>query len=166
MRSIKKSIKNGSCSCCNNVHVFWYILKLTYAFSVSVTSMSNFIILVPLLVLSSQSQACYIWGTDSGQCTSESLDAAWRATNMPNCADAITFPVCIPQYQVGEFSDFSTCEDIEIRLNKLLQWHSLPLSVRSVPWELCTSPSVNYESQIKHFFCVFDAITVSFRTII
>ena len=96
------------------------------------TSMSNFIILVPLLVLSSQSQACYIWGTDSGQCTSESLDAAWRATNMPNCADAITFPVCIPQYQVGEFSDFSTCVDIEIRFSKLQKKRSLPLSIRSL----------------------------------
>lgn len=48
-----------------------------------------------------KSHSCYLWGTDSGQCTANSLDSNWRAANMPYCASRISFPVCIPKYQVG-----------------------------------------------------------------
>mmetsp|Transcript_32240 Transcript_32240/g.30729 ORF Transcript_32240/g.30729 Transcript_32240/m.30729 type:complete len:262 (-) Transcript_32240:20-805(-) len=44
-------------------------------------------------------RGCYLVGTDSGQCTVNSLDPAWKAANMPFCSSAIKFPVCIPQFQ-------------------------------------------------------------------
>ena len=61
----------------------------------------TFLLLGPTL-----SRACYIWGTDSGQCTDSSLDFEWRYKNMPYCQKAISFPVCIPQYQVANYNDY------------------------------------------------------------
>lgn len=50
--------------------------------------------------------ACYLHGTDSGECTTMSEDIGWLEENMPYCqipmrvAPAKPFPVCIPKYQV------------------------------------------------------------------
>ena len=45
--------------------------------------------------------ACYLWGTDSGYCSEETMDPLWRTANMPYCQYAITFPSCLPKYQVS-----------------------------------------------------------------
>jgi hypothetical protein len=47
-----------------------------------------------------ESSACYVWGTDSGQCSSDTLNPLWREANMPYCKDVILYPACIPIYQV------------------------------------------------------------------
>ena len=50
--------------------------------------------------------ACYLQGTDSGECTTKSLDIAWLEENMPYCQIPMRvlpnslFPVCIPKFQV------------------------------------------------------------------
>ena len=60
---------------------------------------SIFLLLFSLTLI--RTDGCYIWGTDSGRCTTESTDADWRAINMPFCGkNAIQFPVCVPQHQV------------------------------------------------------------------
>lgn len=46
-------------------------------------------------------RGCYIWGTDSGECTSDSLNPLWREANIPFCQNVVLYPVCIPKYQVG-----------------------------------------------------------------
>ena len=43
--------------------------------------------------------ACYLHGTDSGECTKLTMDPIWRSTFMPFCFDAVTYPACIPKYQ-------------------------------------------------------------------
>lgn len=45
--------------------------------------------------------ACYLWGTDSGECVTDSLDLAWKTANIPFCAPRINFPICVPKYQVS-----------------------------------------------------------------
>lgn len=57
-----------------------------------------FLSLIFLLLV--QVEGCYIWGTDSGTCSTDTLDPLWRLANMPYCADAIQYPACIPTYQV------------------------------------------------------------------
>jgi hypothetical protein len=52
-----------------------------------------------LLHLSQDLQGCYLWGTDSGECSSDTLDPIWRTEYMPFCGPTITFPVCIPKYK-------------------------------------------------------------------
>lgn len=50
--------------------------------------------------------ACYLQGTDSGECTTKSQDVAWLEENMPYCQIPMRilpnslFPVCIPKFQV------------------------------------------------------------------
>lgn len=44
--------------------------------------------------------SCYIWGTDSGVCDVRGEDKLWRRENMPYCADAVNYPVCLPKPQV------------------------------------------------------------------
>lgn len=41
--------------------------------------------------------ACYLHGTDSGECTLLTLDPVWRSTYMPFCFDAVQYPACIPK---------------------------------------------------------------------
>lgn len=43
--------------------------------------------------------SCYLHGTDSGECTLQTLDPVWRDTFMPYCSKAILYPACIPKYQ-------------------------------------------------------------------
>ena len=43
--------------------------------------------------------ACYLQGTDSGECTLQTMDPVWRGTFMPFCFDAVIYPACIPKYQ-------------------------------------------------------------------
>ena len=65
----------------------------------TVTMHSIFLLLLGFTLC--RTDGCYIWGTDSGICTSDSLREDWRAQNMPFCGkNAIQFPVCVPQYQV------------------------------------------------------------------
>ena len=51
--------------------------------------------------------ACYLHGTDSGECTTQSLDTGWLSENMPYCQIPMLvipnklFPVCIPKTQVS-----------------------------------------------------------------
>lgn len=42
---------------------------------------------------------CFLWGTDSGECTLLTYDAVWRRENMPFCFDAVSYPACVPRYQ-------------------------------------------------------------------
>jgi hypothetical protein len=41
--------------------------------------------------------------TYTGKCTVNSLDPNWKAANMPFCSNAISFPVCVPAYQVYKY---------------------------------------------------------------
>lgn len=43
--------------------------------------------------------ACYLWGTDSGYCSTETLDSIWRAENMPYCGNRVVYPACLPKPQ-------------------------------------------------------------------
>lgn len=54
-----------------------------------------------LLILSPSpgTLACNLHGTDSGECTMEGKDPAWRLANMPFCADSVGYPVCVPKAQ-------------------------------------------------------------------
>ena len=51
--------------------------------------------------------ACYLHGTDSGECTTQSLDTGWLSENMPYCQIPMLvipntlFPVCVPKTQVS-----------------------------------------------------------------
>ena len=45
-------------------------------------------------------RACYLHGSNVGECTTNTLDPVWRATYMPFCFDAVTYPACIPKYIV------------------------------------------------------------------
>ena len=55
--------------------------------------------------------ACYLHGTDSGECTTQSLDTGWLSENMPYCQIPMLvlpnalFPVCIPKTQVNFLSN-------------------------------------------------------------
>ena len=40
---------------------------------------------------------CYIHGTDSGTCTTQTSDSKWRFQNMPFCGDIVIYPACIPK---------------------------------------------------------------------
>mmetsp|Transcript_16283 Transcript_16283/g.27509 ORF Transcript_16283/g.27509 Transcript_16283/m.27509 type:complete len:269 (-) Transcript_16283:27-833(-) len=46
-----------------------------------------------------RTNACYLWGTSSGECTEDSLDPLWRQTFMPYCQGAVLYPACVPRYQ-------------------------------------------------------------------
>lgn len=59
-----------------------------------------YVFLSLILLLLVHVEGCYIWGTDSGTCSTDTLDPLWRLANMPYCADAIQYPACIPTYQV------------------------------------------------------------------
>eukprot|EP00981_Chlorochromonas_danica_P001379 scaffold295_cov167-Ochromonas_danica.AAC.5 len=52
-----------------------------------------------VLLLISLVDSCYIWGTDSGECSTDTLDPLWRATNMPYCQDRVDYPACLPVYK-------------------------------------------------------------------
>mmetsp|Transcript_9744 Transcript_9744/g.10480 ORF Transcript_9744/g.10480 Transcript_9744/m.10480 type:complete len:270 (+) Transcript_9744:136-945(+) len=43
--------------------------------------------------------ACYLWGTDSGYCSTEPLDPIWKQENMPYCGKRIVYPTCLPKPQ-------------------------------------------------------------------
>ena len=62
---------------------------------------SSRILLVVLLLfsLTQRGNTCYLHGTDSGECTLQTLDPIWRGTFMPFCFDAVSYPACIPKYQ-------------------------------------------------------------------
>lgn len=45
-------------------------------------------------------QCCTLQGTDSGECTLNTLDPLWRAMNMPFCQNVVIYPACIPQFKV------------------------------------------------------------------
>lgn len=59
------------------------------------------ILQLSLLLLSVMhlSRACHIHGTDSGKCTSDTLDESWRQENMPFCAKYVKYPACLPVEQ-------------------------------------------------------------------
>lgn len=65
------------------------------------TLISNFKLCVVILMLffCKSCSACYLVGTDSGECTLQTMDPVWRGTFMPFCFDAVTYPACIPKYQ-------------------------------------------------------------------
>jgi hypothetical protein len=42
---------------------------------------------------------CYIWGTDSGTCTTDSLNDQWRNENLQYCGFRVNYPICIPKVQ-------------------------------------------------------------------
>jgi hypothetical protein len=52
------------------------------------------------LLFLSVSYGCYLWGTDSGECTRDSLVPLWRESVMPYCQYSIEFPICVPKTQV------------------------------------------------------------------
>jgi hypothetical protein len=52
-----------------------------------------------MLLLVHLSSSCFLHGTDSGECTVQTMDPVWRSTFMPFCFDAIQYPACIPKYQ-------------------------------------------------------------------
>eukprot|EP01038_Epipyxis_sp_PR26KG_P010542 gene10542-14164_t len=55
--------------------------------------------LLILGVLAYISNSCYIWGTDSGECSKDTLDPLWRETFMPYCSKAVVYPACLPKSQ-------------------------------------------------------------------
>lgn len=52
-----------------------------------------------LLLLSASAEACFIQGTDSGVCSGDPLDKAWRQLNMPFCGAIVQYTACLPKYQ-------------------------------------------------------------------
>lgn len=56
-----------------------------------------------LIIHVAQIDSCFIWGSDTGECSTESLDPLWRAANMPYCQFAITYPACLPRYTVRAY---------------------------------------------------------------
>lgn len=57
--------------------------------------------------------ACYIQGTDLGECSNVTIvgeDAAgWRLLNMPYCVDAVIYPACLPKRFVSIIFTQATC---------------------------------------------------------
>lgn len=53
-----------------------------------------------LLFLIISVSSCNIWGTDSGECSLLPLDKIWRLANMPYCGEVVTYPTCLPKFQV------------------------------------------------------------------
>lgn len=49
-----------------------------------------------------QIDSCFLWGSDTGECITDSLDPLWRAANMPYCQAAVTYPACVPKYMVSD----------------------------------------------------------------
>ena len=43
--------------------------------------------------------SCYIQGTDSGYCSEDTLDPAYRAAKMPFCGKFVEYPACLPKFQ-------------------------------------------------------------------
>lgn len=58
-----------------------------------------FVLILILLFETENSYACYIWGTESGECSLLPYDAVWRSENMPFCFGAVAYPACLPKYQ-------------------------------------------------------------------
>lgn len=58
---------------------------------------SSFLLI--LLTYFSSTLSCYIWGTDSGVCSTETLDPIWRMDHMPFCGEVVKYPACLPKYQ-------------------------------------------------------------------
>lgn len=56
-------------------------------------------VLIPLAFVLRSLHACYLWGTDSGVCTSLTFDPVWKAENMPFCSGFIDYAACLPKYQ-------------------------------------------------------------------
>lgn len=50
-----------------------------------------------------QIDSCFLWGSDTGECVTASLDPLWRAANMPYCQAAVTYPACVPKYMVSAY---------------------------------------------------------------
>lgn len=44
--------------------------------------------------------ACYLHGSNTGECTDDSLDKLWRKELIPYCKRAVTYTACVPKYQV------------------------------------------------------------------
>lgn len=47
------------------------------------------------------SRACYLQGSASGECTTKSLDPAWKLANIPFCGGVTLYPICVPKTQVS-----------------------------------------------------------------
>ena len=44
-----------------------------------------------------RAEPCWLHGSNIGECSTLPLDANWRKTIMPFCADAIIYPACLPK---------------------------------------------------------------------
>lgn len=44
--------------------------------------------------------ACYLHGSNTGECTEDSLDPLWRQAIIPYCKRAVDYTACVPKYQV------------------------------------------------------------------
>lgn len=82
----------------------WENTGLNKRISLSILlKMKQLIIFVVLLLLVSLNltNSCYLWGTDSGECSTDSQNSLWRQANMPFCADKVVYAACIPSYEVS-----------------------------------------------------------------
>ena len=64
------------------------------------------VVVLLLLVLSLSNHkevaACYLWGTDSGECVTYGVGKKgynWRKMNLPFCARRVNYPICVPKFQ-------------------------------------------------------------------
>jgi hypothetical protein len=62
------------------------------------------LVLSALLIPFYSVDACYIQGSDTGECTALTLNLAWKEANMPYCGKRVKYPACIPKYQVSMHS--------------------------------------------------------------
>lgn len=60
---------------------------------------SFYVALIILSALLTCSDCCYLWGTDSGECSKDVKDGLWRQTFMPFCSKAVKYAACIPKFQ-------------------------------------------------------------------
>lgn len=57
-------------------------------------------IAITMIIVVLGTEACYLWGSDTGECTDETLGEAFRFENMPFCAEKVTYTACVPKVQV------------------------------------------------------------------
>ena len=60
-------------------------------------------VLTSILFVSHVSIACYIAGTDSGECTTSTAVLGWRQDNMPYCQFSVLYPACVPKEDLVSF---------------------------------------------------------------